>query len=115
MNDIEKNSISVLMNRLQNLLFILQSRISKSSIDYSIRSIKSFCKCRIKEKKLNFKSELGMVIKEIEKSSLESISEVEGFYSRLFQLKYKDKKRVGKADLIWARRFQRNENEEENY
>jgi len=88
---LEKNSIDVLESRFQNLLNGVDTKkyqfTSNNQKETTIRTIKSFVKERISEKKLDSNSELWKIILDIEKLNFNEITEIKKIYSRLYNLK----------------------------
>ena len=103
---LEKNSINVLESRFQNLLKGVDTEKyrynSNNQKQTTIRTIKSFVRERISEKKLDPTSEIWKIVRDIEKLKFENLEEIKKVYSRLYNLK-KDfhsdyYKQVGKED-----------------
>lgn len=88
---LEKNSINVLEARFQDFLKGIDTKKYESTSDnqreVSIRTIKSFVKERLSEKRLNLDSDIWKIILDIEKLYFEDLVEVKKIYSRLYNLK----------------------------
>jgi len=90
---LEKNSINVLEYRFQNLLNGLDTNKHKYTSDNqkqtTIRTIKSFVRERLSEKKLEPSSEIWKILLDIEKLNFENIRGVKKIYSKLYNLQGK--------------------------
>ena len=88
---LEKNSIDILESRFQNLLKGTDTDkyqyTSENQKQTTIKTIKSFIKERLSEKKLDSNSEIWKIILDVQKLNFENMEAVKKIYSRLYNLK----------------------------